>query len=226
MSSIPSPNFNDRADHIPLAYIVLHYTGMQTAEAARARMTDPAAEVSAHYLIDEDGSILSLVDENHRAWHAGKGKWQGVTDMNSASLGIELVNPGHEFGYRPFPAPQICALVDLLKQLVHRHKLNPTRCLIAHSDFAPTRKQDPGEFFPWEELAKNGLGLWPETHAEDYAPQASNQEPASLLHHIGYDTENLPAAIAAFQRRFRPDRITGEIDPDTLARLRAIARSE
>ena len=153
-----SPNFNDRADGIKLAYIILHYTGMKDAASALERLCDPAAQVSAHYMIDEDGSVIQLVDEAKRAWHAGKSFWRGITDMNSASIGIELVNPGHEFGYRPFPAAQITALKKLLHEIIARHGMNRKSCLLGHSDIAPTRKQDPGELFPWEELAKDGLG--------------------------------------------------------------------
>jgi N-acetylmuramoyl-L-alanine amidase len=166
----PSPNFNERDPAAPLRYVVLHYTGMPTRDSALRRLCDNQAKVSAHYLIDEAGQVFHLVDESRRAWHAGKSFWCGTTDMNSASIGIELVNPGHEFGYKPFPAAQIAALKTLLGEIVARHGLDPAHFLLGHSDIAPDRKKDPGEFFPWQELAKAGFGIWPEAHASDYVP--------------------------------------------------------
>lgn len=141
----PSPNFNER--QLPVSMIVLHYTGMQSAEAALARLTDPTAEVSAHYLIDEDGTIHRLVAEDKRAWHAGQSHWRGITDVNSASIGIELVNPGHEFGYRDFAPAQIEALIPLLAEIKDRYEITRGN-VVGHSDIAPTRKHDPGELFP------------------------------------------------------------------------------
>ena len=209
-----SPNFNTRDPAVPLRYVVLHYTGMRSAHEALARLCDPKAEVSAHYMIDEDGTVFQLVDEANRAWHAGKSFWRGITDMNSASLGIELVNPGHEFGYRPFPAAQIAALKNLLQDIKQRHGFGPD-FLLAHSDIAPSRKEDPGELFPWKNLAAEGLGLWPEA-------VAGTGDVASLLRKIGYDTENLPAAIKAFQRRYEPENVTGVAGEGTLGRLRGV----
>lgn len=218
MKCVPSPNFNARAANIALEYIVLHYTGMRSAAEAQARLCDPAAEVSAHYMIDEDGSITRLVDEKHRAWHAGRSFWRGIADVNSASVGIEMVNPGHECGYRAFPAAQIQALQSLLHDIIARHSMNPATCLLAHSDIAPARKTDPGELFPWAKLAQDGLGLWPQ-------PEDSGEGDATaLLAAIGYDVTDPVAALTAFQRRFYPEHMTGTADTGTVARLRAVKR--
>ncbi|MGB9153113.1 MAG: N-acetylmuramoyl-L-alanine amidase [Alphaproteobacteria bacterium] len=219
MNKIQSPNFNERDPVISLAYIVLHYTGMKDAASAIARMCDPAAQVSAHYVIDEDGSVTQLVDENKRAWHAGKSFWRGITDINSASIGIELVNPGHEFGYRAFPAIQIAALKIAMHDIIERHNMNAATAPIAHSDIAPSRKQDPGELFPWQELAKEGLGIWP--IPKDFT-QATEAEIAGLLNTIGYDTTAPREALLAFQRRFHPENLTGNATPETVARLRGV----
>ena len=159
MSSIidtPSPNFDERA--LPVTMIVLHYTGMPDAASAIARLSDPEAKVSAHYVIAEDGQVVRMVDEAKRAWHAGKSFWRGVTDVNSASVGIEIVNPGHEFGYRPFPVAQIDALVALMQEITLRYRITRGN-VVGHSDIAPARKEDPGELFPWERLAKLRLAL-------------------------------------------------------------------
>ncbi|MEO5866412.1 MAG: N-acetylmuramoyl-L-alanine amidase, partial [Sphingomonas sp.] len=146
----PSPNFDDRL--LPVSMIVLHYTGMQDARSAIDRLCDPAAKVSAHYVVDEDGSIHRLVGEDKRAWHAGRSRWRGVEDVNSASVGIEIVNPGHEFGYRPFAEEQIDALIPLVAEIKERHGITRGN-VVGHSDVAPSRKQDPGELFPWARLA-------------------------------------------------------------------------
>lgn len=156
----PSPNFGPRRAS-PLDMIIIHYTGMQTAQDALDRLCDPEAEVSSHYMIDEAGQIFCLVEEAQRAWHAGVSEWQGRTDINSHSIGIELVNPGHEFGYQPFPEPQIQALVELCHDIFSRHDIKP-EYILGHEDVAPGRKKDPGELFPWKELAlHNGIGVWP-----------------------------------------------------------------
>lgn len=199
----PSPNFNERNPAVRLDYIVLHYTGMRSADEALRRMSDPVAKVSAHYMIEEDGRIFHLVDEKDRAWHAGKSLWRGETDINSASIGIELVNPGHEFGYRPFPARQIETLQSLLGDITARQKINPRTGLLAHSDVAPARKTDPGELFPWREMAQAGFGFWP-------APQMGAAE--NVLQQIGYDMTDSAATWAAFQRRYLPHSITGKPD--------------
>ncbi|MDD4617461.1 MAG: N-acetylmuramoyl-L-alanine amidase [Alphaproteobacteria bacterium] len=229
MKRLASPNFDERRSEI--AYIVLHYTGMPDAASALARLCDPSARVSAHYVIDEEGKVIQLVDDSHRAWHAGVSFWRGNRDLNSASIGIELVNPGHEFGYRPFPESQIEALKLLLLRLIERHGLSPKKCLLAHSDIAVMRKTDPGELFPWERLAKEGLGVWPlgaeapkslDRPSSTSYPQ-SQADTASLLARIGYDTSSLPAALRAFQRRFYPEKLSGEADSETIERLRALA---
>lgn len=225
IDQIPSPNFNARADGTSVRYIVLHYTGMPTAAEALKRMIDPTSQVSAHYMIDEDGVITQMVDEAKRAWHAGKSCWRGERDINSASIGIELVNPGHAFGYVPFAQGQIIALEMLLQSIIERHAL-PADCLLAHSDVAPDRKEDPGELFPWRDLAAKGFGLWPAPSPEDQGP-AKDGEITQLLLKIGYDTtgeQATDAAVTAFQRRYRPSNIDGFVDDETLALLRALAR--
>lgn len=160
LKNTPSPNFNDRkANHVDM--IIMHYTGMKTAEDALNRMCDPESEVSAHYMIDEDGTVYVLVEEDKRAWHAGVSYWEGRNDINSHSIGIELVNPGHEWGYREFPNIQIQALIELCHDIFKRHPIKP-EYVLGHEDVAPTRKQDPGELFPWRELAlEHNIGVWP-----------------------------------------------------------------
>ncbi|SDM33999.1 N-acetylmuramoyl-L-alanine amidase [Maricaulis salignorans] len=149
----PSPNFNERK--LPISLIVLHYTGMENGAVALERMRDPAAEVSAHYMVEEDGRIFQLVDEDKRAWHAGVSCWRGETDINSSSIGVEIVNGGHDFGLPDFPAVQIAAVIELVKDIMGRHGIGPEG-VVGHSDIAPGRKQDPGEKFPWERLAAAG----------------------------------------------------------------------
>jgi N-acetylmuramoyl-L-alanine amidase len=217
-----SPNFSERFAATP-RYIVLHYTGMRNAAEALSRLCDPASQVSAHYVIDEKGAVAQLVDEKMRAWHAGKSSWRGITDMNSASIGIELVNPGHEFGYRPFPSEQIAALKELIPVIAARHNMAPESCLVGHSDIAPGRKMDPGELFPWQEMAQIGFGIWPVPEGRDFAP-ASDVELADMLSVLGYDVSDAPQAIAAFQRRYCPENITGTVDGDTAAKARALNR--
>lgn len=205
---VESPNWNKRK--LPISMVVLHYTGMKTAQEALERMCDPAAEVSAHYMIDEDGTITSLVPEDKRAWHAGRSYWRGVTDVNSASIGIELVNPGHEFGYRPFADAQMDALLPLLADIVDRHDI-PRANIVGHSDVAPDRKQDPGELFDWERLGQLGLAL--EIPAAKMNLFYDNPGSFYLaLERFGYDIRDGRAAVRAFQRRWRPGLIDGEID--------------
>jgi len=204
----PSPNWNERK--LPVSMVVLHYTGMQSAEAALDRLCDPAAELSAHYMIDEDGTVIRLVDEDKRAWHAGRSYWRGVTDINSASVGIELDNPGHEFGYRPFSDAQMESLVPLLADIVRRHGISPAN-VIGHSDVAPARKTDPGELFDWDMLARYRLAL---ARPRPRMRLIYDNDGAFFLalERLGYDISDGPAAIRAFERRWRPHRITGEID--------------
>ena len=214
----PSPNFSER--QLPVSMIVLHYTGMQSAEAALARLTDPAAEVSAHYLIDEDGTVHRLVAEDKRAWHAGKAHWRGITDVNSASIGIELVNPGHEFGYREFAPAQIEALIPLLSEIKDRHEITRGN-IVGHSDIAPTRKQDPGELFPWARLARVRLAL-PRPTKNLMDPLWSDAGFLLALERFGYEVTDKLAAVVAFQRRFRPELIDGDIDGECRCLLLAL----
>ena len=210
----PSPNFDARL--VPADILLLHYTGMQSAEAALERLCDPVAKVSCHWLIEEDGTVHRLVAEQHRAWHAGKSFWAGERDINGRSIGIELVNPGHDWGYRPFPAAQMDALAALATGILRRHAIPATR-ILAHSDVAPDRKQDPGELFDWAWLAARGIGLWP---AAD-APAAAG-DPAALLVALGHEAATVEDVIA-FQRRYRPSAINGIIDAETARRIGQIA---
>lgn len=211
----PSPNWNER--QLPVSMVVLHYTGMTSAEAALERMCDPKAEVSAHYMIDEDGTVISLVPEDRRAWHAGKSYWRGITDVNSASIGIELVNPGHEFGYRPFTDAQMEALLPLLARMVKDHDI-PRANVVGHSDIAPARKCDPGELFDWELLAYHGLAL----PVPKPRIRLLHDNPGAFylaLERFGYDIADPRAALIAFQRRWRPRIIDGELDGEVGALL-------
>jgi N-acetylmuramoyl-L-alanine amidase len=224
VKKLVSPNYNERSKDVALEYIVLHYTGMRCAADAIERLCDPEAKVSAHYVIDEGGGVLSLVEEEKRAWQAGESFWRGVRDMNSASIGIELVNPGHEFGYRPFPEVQTAALMQLLGEIIERRKMSPQKALLAHSDIAPARKKDPGELFPWEPLALRGYGAWPVPSPADLAPLEA-EEALRMLREIGYETSTFSAALLAFQRRYYPQGLSGKLDAETAARLRALRRS-
>lgn len=215
-----SPNFNERAPNIPLQFIILHYTGMESADEALSRMCDPKTEVSAHYMIDASGIIFRLVDEKFRAWHAGKSFWQGISDINSASIGIELANPGHEFGYCLFPDVQIMSLKKLMHDIMQRHDI-PSYAVLAHSDIAPTRKEDPGELFPWKNLAQEGLGIWPTPSDSDYSTHEED-EVSRILKEVGYDCEDFEATVLAFQRRYYPENLTGIPDDETVARLRSL----
>jgi len=200
---MPSPNHDDRGGSA-IDMLVLHYTGMKTAEAALARLCDPAAKVSAHYTVDEDGTVYVHVPEARRAWHAGVSSWAGETDINARSIGIELVNPGHEFGYRDFADAQIETLIALCHGILLRHPI-PSLRVLGHSDVAPARKEDPGELFPWERLARAGIGLWPKGLASDLGPEA--------LGRYGYDPDApQDKLIMAFQRHFRPKKLDGRWD--------------
>ncbi|WP_445192938.1 N-acetylmuramoyl-L-alanine amidase [Sphingomonas sp. Tas61C01] len=206
----PSPNFDERT--LPISMIVLHYTGMQDGPSAIARLCDAAAKVSSHYVVEEDGTVLRLVAEDKRAWHAGRSHWRGTTDINSASIGIEIVNPGHEFGYRPFTEPQIDAVVRLVAAIKQRHAITRGN-VVGHSDIAPTRKRDPGELFPWSKLAKLRLAL-PRPTRNLMDPMWTEGGFLLALERFGYDVTESMAAIMAFQRRFRPELIDGEIDAE------------
>lgn len=218
MIPTPSPNFDERATAVSM--IVLHYTGMETAAAALARLCDPISKVSAHYLIDEDGTVHHLVDEDKRAWHAGRSHWRGLGDINSHSVGIELVNPGHEFGYRAFPSAQIDALIPLLADIKERHGVTRGN-VVGHSDIAPTRKRDPGELFPWGRLARLRLAL-PRPARNLLDPEWTEAGFLLALERFGYEVAEPMAAIMAFQRRFRPELIDGEIDAECRMLLLAL----
>lgn len=218
MIETPSPNFDERS--LPVTMLVLHYTGMPDAASAIDRLTDPEAKVSAHYLITEDGQVIRMVNEEHRAWHAGRSHWRDITDVNSASVGIEIVNPGHDWGYHPFPDEQIAALIPLVAGIKDRHGITRGN-VVGHSDIAPARKVDPGELFPWHELAKRRLAL-PRPTKGLMDPNWSEGGFLLALERFGYDVSEPMAAIRAFQRRFRPELIDGEVDAECRSILLAL----
>jgi N-acetylmuramoyl-L-alanine amidase len=216
----PSPNHDAREE--PVDILVLHYTGMQSAEAAIARLCDPASRVSSHYVVEEDGRIWRLVVEGRRAWHAGVSFWRGNETLNGRSIGIEIVNPGHEWGYRPFPLVQMTAVTELCQGILSRHAI-PARNVVAHSDIAPDRKQDPGELFDWPGLAAAGIGLWPDFAAAP-AVLATTELLRADLGRIGYPVSgDLATVVTAFQRRFRPARVDGQGDVETARRAALLA---
>lgn len=215
-----SPNFDDRK--LPIGILVLHYTGMTSAAAAIDWLANPEARVSAHYVVAEDGQVLQMVDEAKRAWHAGRSWWRGVTDINSASIGIEIVNPGHEFGYVPFPAPQMNAVHTLVAGITARHAIMPAN-VVGHSDIAPARKQDPGELFDWPRLAGAGLAAAPRPCSD---PNWTDPGFLAALGRYGYNAAAAHEAVIAFQRRHRPARFDGVIDAETRAILRGLLLAE
>ena len=218
----PSPNFDQRPEGMAIDMLVLHYTGMPSGGAALQRMCDAAAKVGCHYFIEEGGEVYRLVGEEFRAWHAGVSFWRGETDINGRSIGIELQNPGHEFGYRDFSEAQMLALEDLAADIIGRHPIPPGN-LVGHSDIAPARKMDPGERFDWRRLAEKDIGLWPEPDSNAIPEGASA---GGLLAALGYSTTDVTAAGTAFQRRFRTQSIDGRADAETLALMAAlVARS-
>jgi N-acetylmuramoyl-L-alanine amidase len=214
----PSPNFDERDQ--PISIIVLHYTGMKDAASAIDRLRDPEARVSCHYLVAEDGQILRMVPEEKRAWHAGDSRWRGNERINSSSIGIEIVNPGHELGYPPFPDEQIDALIPLVADIKQRYAITRGN-VVGHSDIAPRRKQDPGELFPWGKLARLRLAL-PRPTKNLMDPNWTNGGFLLALERFGYDVTDPMAAIVAFQRRFRPELIDGEIDAELRCILLAL----
>jgi len=224
-----SPNHDARPDGTPIDMLVLHYTGMKSGGDALDRLCDPAAKVSSHYCIEEDGTVWRLVPEDRRAWHAGVSCWRGASDVNARSIGIELVNPGHDWGYRPFPEPQMQALTDLAQAILGRHPI-PARNVVGHSDVAPARKADPGELFDWRRLAGRGIGIWP---GPLQPPRAMTEADAlGLLAHIGYDAKAalpgqgvLATLLLAFQRRFRQARVDGRLDDETASLIWAVGRA-
>ncbi len=249
-----SPNHGER--HKAIDMLILHYTGMATGQAALERLIDPAAEVSCHYLVWENGAIDQLVLEPRRAWHAGKSVWAGNHDVNSASIGIEIVNVGHtELNGQalqnaeallkgqalllpPYPPAQIAAVTALCADIAARHTI-PKRNVLAHSDVAPGRKVDPGENFPWHELAAHGVGHFvPPAPIRDSAAMSKGTlgPPVMGLQHLlqsyGYGVDidgiydsKLEATVAAFQRHFRPARVDGVADRSTLETLKALVES-
>jgi N-acetylmuramoyl-L-alanine amidase len=225
---LPSPNQDERDEKVDM--LILHYTGMKTAAAAIERLRDAAAAVSSHYVVDEDGAVFRLVPEDRRAWHAGVSYWRGHAALNGRSIGIEIVNPGHEWGYRDFPVLQLATVCDLCLGILARHGI-PARNVVGHSDVAPDRKDDPGERFDWRALAENGVGLWP-ADTVDLGTAGVVRDAVTLravraaLAEIGYRVAPegsldpaLSGVLRAFQRHWRPEAITGQADDGTLARL-------
>jgi N-acetylmuramoyl-L-alanine amidase len=213
----PSPNHDARPDGAAIDILVLHYTGMKTAEEALARLCDPAAKVSAHYTVDREGCVYDHVPEGRRAWHAGASFWAGEPNVNARSIGIELVNPGHEFGYVPFTDDQIAALIDLAQGILARHPI-PARHVLGHSDVAPARKIDPGELFPWARLAEFGIGIWPAARSSQSERRVTGRPDfAANLARFGYGVPpavdvSLETVVTAFQRHFRPSCVDGVAD--------------
>ena len=212
----PSPNWNERAE--PISMVVLHYTEMESAAAALERMCDPTPEVSAHSLITEEGEVVRLVAEEKRAWHAGVSYWRGHTDVNGKSIGIELDHPGHALGYREFSEAQFEALVPLLARIVRTYDI-PRANVVGHSDVAPARKIDPGELFPWDRLAEYKLCLARPEKLELGDPFDNDGAFYLALERFGYDIADGRKAVEAFQRRWRPEKIDGEIDGQVRAIL-------
>ena len=217
----PSPNFDARPDGQAIDILLLHYTGMETATAALARLCDETAKVSAHYCIDEDGTLVRLVPEDQRAWHAGVASWAGAGDINARSIGIELVNPGHEFGYRAFPDAQMASLIELAGGILAHHPI-PARRVLGHADVAPLRKEDPGELFDWARLAAVGVGLWPGAAEPREPPGTAETQRQLAAFGYGYLDDDPAAVVRAFQRHFRPEAVTGDVDAETAGRLAAL----
>ncbi|MCD6035522.1 MAG: N-acetylmuramoyl-L-alanine amidase [Rickettsiales bacterium] len=232
-----SSNFDDRPKGYPINTLVLHYTGMPEAIQALARMCDPAFKVSAHYMVDEDGTVTQLVEEGKRAWHAGKSYWRGYEKLNDLSIGIEIVNPGHEWGYQPFPKEQMEAVITLCKGILSRHPKIEPRNVIAHSDIAPDRKEDPGELFEWPWLANEGIGIWPEIRdigtPKDLLKEGDSGEAVCLMQQGlarygylikedgAYGTETAQV-VTAFKRHFAPETLSATWDTLAEARLAAL----
>jgi N-acetylmuramoyl-L-alanine amidase len=212
----PSPNHDSRGSQ-RVDILLLHYTGMESGEEAIQRLRDPAAKVSAHYVVEEDGRVFRLVAEERRAWHAGVSAWRGHADINARSIGIEIVNPGHEWGYRPFPPAQMQAVTALSRAVLSRHAI-PARNVIGHSDVAPSRKEDPGELFDWQGLAAAGIGLWP-------SPRPVSWDRPEFFAHLaeyGYGVADEAAAARAFCRHFRPGNLATAPDAEMAALLHGL----
>jgi N-acetylmuramoyl-L-alanine amidase len=238
---VPSPNHDERRNGRKPDMILLHYTGMPSGEAALQRLCSSESKVSSHYVVFEDGRIVQCVLEERRAWHAGVSSWAGETDINSCSIGIEIVNPGHEFGYRDFPLRQVAAVIALCRSIITRRGPIPADRILGHSDVAPSRKQDPGEKFPWSLLSESGIGHWvrPAPLAlagQALAPGDSGDKVVRLqraLRAYGYGLEETGSydqatrdVVAAFQRHFRPVRVDGVADASTLITLRALIETQ
>ena len=235
---IPSANYGDRNKGRPPDMIVLHYTGMPDVEGAIAKLCTAGTDVSAHYIVLEDGRIVQCVPENRRAWHAGVSCWAGEEDINSCSIGIEIVNRGHDWGYPDFPSRQIAAVIALCRGIMLRRDVPPHRVL-AHSDVAPSRKKDPGEKFPWHSLANSGVGHWvhpaPIVRGESLKLGAINNNVASVQAAFARYGYNIPTdgkfdgatmeVVTAFQRHFRPERIDGVADHSTMSTLHELLGS-
>jgi len=235
----PSPNHGERSDGRRPDMILLHYTGMADADSALALLCAQGSSVSAHYFVFEDGRIMQMVPEIRRAWHAGKSEWAGETDINSCSIGIEIANPGRDHGYPDFPKRQIAAVTALCRSIQTRNAIAPARVL-AHSDVAPSRKQDPGEKFPWRTLYESGVGHWVKptpimNFGQVLAPGSLGDAVAALqnlLREYGYGIEpngdydsHTLEVVTAFQRHFRPDRTDGRADPSTRSTLQDLLAS-
>lgn len=232
----PSPNFGERAFGVMPRLLILHYTGMKSCAKAIDWLSRPESEVSAHYAIDIDGTITQLVAEDKRAWHAGASYWAGITDVNSASIGIEIHNPGHDAGYPEFPANQMTAVRDLCQDICTRNAI-PATGVLAHSDIAPARKMDPGEKFDWKGLAQSGIGIWVEPEplspligaVSDAIGEVEIANAQRTLYDIGYgiaitgrNDKASRTVVTAFQRRYRPARIDGLIDASTMLTARKL----
>jgi N-acetylmuramoyl-L-alanine amidase len=236
---VPSANFGERSKGRKPDMILLHYTGMPDVEGALARLCTAGTDVSAHYVVLEDGRIVQCVPEAKRAWHAGQASWAGEEDINSCSIGIEIVNRGHDWGYPEFPLRQIAAVIALCRGIMLRHDLPPHRVL-GHSDVAPARKKDPGEKFPWHSLANSGVGHWvqsaPIVRGEALKLGAEGKDVLELQQGLARYGYGIPQngkydgatmeVVAAFQRHFRPERVDGVADPSTRATLQALLAAQ
>jgi N-acetylmuramoyl-L-alanine amidase len=236
---LPSPNHGPRPPGVAVDMLVLHYTGMESAEAALDWLTREESKVSCHYLVDEAGRVTQMVRESERAWHAGQSLWAGETDLNSCSIGIEIHNPGHDFDYPDFPEAQMQAVVALCRDILSRHPIPPGR-VVAHSDIAPGRKRDPGEKFAWDALAQAGVGLFvaPLPAGADQGLGLGDEGKAVLelqqdLAAFGYGVEltgtygkGVESVVQAFQRHFRPERIDGVADVSTRETLKRLLAAQ
>jgi N-acetylmuramoyl-L-alanine amidase len=237
LNHLKSPNFNERPNKSSIDILVMHYTGMKTAESALKRMCDAQAQVSAHYFIYENGDVVQLVDEDKRAWHAGISCWRGIASLNDISIGIEIANPGHEFGYEPFTEKQMDTVKELSKSIMDRHGIE-ARNVVGHSDIAPSRKEDPGELFDWQEIAKEGIGLWPdvkkvwrggdvlvEPGKEDVDVARVQKMLSDYGYHIrvdGYYGSKTEDVVKAFKRHFVPEQLNVNWDKLSEERIKRL----